>query len=427
MTFNHSPPPTVTSFFSLAREIRDQIYHHLFANTVYHILSRNHVINISYGDASHHQHTFPAWLLFNKTILSEGLDQFAQHAACTSIIPFSPSNTTDPGCAFLIHHDTLILPAVRTVSLDLSSNCQFFGNHPLKSADDNDAFFCLVPRNNAMDRHGQGFPHRLHHIPFDISARDYLPFLHHIRLKIHVETVGWNASPSGVMLSALAALKTLGVGHKSVRIELTPPALQSMQGGVLSVAVIAAAWPSLQSLLQYVGWMLTRGFDGNASVDAKKAVDEKYQNRETWMPVKKASIGEEEDAQRRFEELDVRGRMRVVREWVSEETGSWYCEIGQGTEELKVQPVSRARGIVAFTAPKLDPDSCAFVEGTQGNVFRKDEVTMRGLVSYSCASTGELYWIEDETDGVTGYMRKDGDESFHRATHTGGFLALHKA
>jgi hypothetical protein len=305
--------PTKPSFFDLARETRDQIYHHLFACTTYHILSNNHIVNISYGDASH-QHAFPTCLLLNKTMLSEGLHQFSQHATCSSVIPFSPFNTTDPGFASIIHHDTLLLPTVRTVFLDLSSNCQFFDNHPLKSEDDDDAFFCLVSRNNAIDRHSQGFPHRLHHILFDISARDYLPFLQYIRLKIHVETVGWNASPSGVMLSALEVLKTLGVGHRSVRIELTPPALQSMQGGVLSVAVIAAAWPSLQGLLQYVGWTLTREYNEGASVDAKKEVDEKYQDREMWMPVKKASIGEEEDAQRRFEELDVRDRKRVVRE-----------------------------------------------------------------------------------------------------------------
>ncbi|OAK96083.1 hypothetical protein IQ06DRAFT_58262 [Phaeosphaeriaceae sp. SRC1lsM3a] len=423
---SHSRPPTKPSFLTLAREIRDQIYHHLFANTVYHILCCEYVVNISYGDASLHQHTYPSWLLLSKSILSDGLTQFAQHATCTSINVFSQDDCTAAGCTYLILRDAILLPSVRTVFLDLSSNCQYQANHPLKFSDDDDAFFCLMPRNNAMDRHGRGYGHHLYLIPFEISTRNYLPALECISLKIHVETFGWDASPSGIMLSAMAALKTLGVGHKSVHVEVTPPALHSIDGQVPSVAVIAAAWPRLQLLLQYVAWMLTREYISGADVQAKQKEDEKYQRRETWMPVEKASVGEQEAAQLRFEELVDTDRKRLVREWVNKETGSWHSEVSQGSEMWQEVPMSLARGLVAFMAPKLDPASFTYIKETRDNVFIKDEVASRGVVSYSCASTGEVYWIEDEVNGITGYMRDSEEQQSHRATHSSGFLALRK-
>jgi hypothetical protein len=227
----------------------------------------------------------------------------------------------------------------------------------------------------------------------------------------------------------MVALMPLGVGHKNVRIELAQPKLESnygMKGQVLGVAMVAAVWPRLQLLLQYIGWTLTREYDEDLSVEARKKVNEKYRKWETWIPVEKAVVGEEEAAKRRFEELEMVDRKRLVREWINHETGSWHCDICQGSKVLEKPPVSHARGLVDFIASKYDPHSGNFMEGTQENVFRKDKVARRGLKSYSCASTGEVYWIEDGADGVTGYMRDNGDERFHRAKHAGGFLALRK-
>jgi len=416
----HPLLPSKPSFLALARETRDQIYHHLFSNTTYIIRSNNHIVNITYGSASPHQFLSPRWLILNKTFLHEALTQFSQHATCNSIIAFADSDT-HPMCTYLIQHDTLLLRSVQAVTLDLSSFMNFYANHPLEPADDNDAFMFLEPRDKALDREGCGVRFK-QLIPFVVCARDYLPALERISLKMHLEALSWDASPSGIMLSALAALRPLGVGHKSVKIEVTPPLLQSMQGQVPSVAVIAAAWPRSQMLLQYVGWMLTREYKEGASLEEKQKAGEKYQERETFMPVEKATVTEADAVLKRFEELGLADRKRAVREWVNEETGSWHCEISQGSEVLQEPPVSQARGLVAFTAAKLHTTSMNLQMGTLGDIFRKDKAAQRGVVSYSCTSTGELYWIEHEANGVTGYMRDGGEESFHRATRSSGFL-----
>jgi hypothetical protein len=423
-------PPSKFPFFSLARETRDQIYHHLFLSTDYHIVKDAHVVNISYHESTEHHHVFPRWLLLSKATLSEGLAQFAQHAALTSMSELPKDFDFDqPGAEFVVRRDKLLLESVREVSLDLSGSANY---HRQSAGGGDESEVVLQPRNNALDRNTQGYRPVENHVPSEIRTREFVPALERVTLRIFVDLRNWNACPTKMKLNALSQLRALGVGYKSVKIEVEPPSIQIIPARygdevpVRPVAVVAAVYPRLQLLVQQIGVLLTRGYAANAYAVMKKAVDEKHWADELWVLSDDSTVREDEAIAKRFGMLDMNDRKRTIKEWVNEETGVWHCEIKQATKVLDAPYASDARGLVAFTAPKFSIMSNQFDEESLEAVFKMDKVARYGSASYTCASTGEVFWIEDKVNGVTGYIGEGEEKSFHKAPKSTGFLALCK-
>ncbi|KAF2829479.1 hypothetical protein CC86DRAFT_368488 [Ophiobolus disseminans] len=419
-----SPPPFSTTaskfpFFSLAREVRDQIYHHLFSDTYLNIAKNQHIVSICYGKPHEPCDHFPAWLLLSKSTLSEGLAQFSCHAACSRITaPPSKDGPIDPSIAHHIHRDTLLLSSVREIRLELIQNC-LYNHQEVDGVVGSEAFFVTRYRPK------EGEPRYLEYkppVPFDFRTRELVPALERLTLKIEVELFGWDGSPNSVVVSALV-LRALGVRYKNVRFEVLPPAIQSIAGKTAPVAVIAAVYPRFHQTLHYLACLFTRGYDPAADGDADTTVDEAYWGRETWMPKEDSAINEFESSARRFSELSTSDRMHTIRDWINDETGAWNIEVDQVTEPSYAPYVSQACGLKSFTAPKL--------VGMPGNsditntsdVFKLDTTAKRGSASYSCASTGEMLWIQDKDKGVTGYMRDGEEAQFHEPPTINGFLS----
>ncbi|KAF2472406.1 uncharacterized protein BDR25DRAFT_392836 [Lindgomyces ingoldianus] len=81
-------PTNAAPFFSLARELRDQIYHYLWREHPVYFFQFSLHIEFSYGAPNKERFSWPwlpSWLLTNKTILEEGIQQFYRQARCIDI------------------------------------------------------------------------------------------------------------------------------------------------------------------------------------------------------------------------------------------------------------------------------------------------------------------------------------------------------
>ncbi|ORY03740.1 hypothetical protein BCR34DRAFT_573284 [Clohesyomyces aquaticus] len=72
------------TFFSLARELRDRIYHYMWQDTKIYFTQFAIEFAIAYGVGVEHplDTALPVWLLTDKRMLSEGMEQFYRHAEC---------------------------------------------------------------------------------------------------------------------------------------------------------------------------------------------------------------------------------------------------------------------------------------------------------------------------------------------------------
>lgn len=405
---NYSP-----SLLSLPRELRDRIWDFALEGTEIHVLKNKHVITVAYPESSQPVssatkpptwtdtktwplHTRPRWFLTCKQLLSEGLSQFAQAGICTRIATHY-SCWSSTSAALAITRDDLLIRRIRKLRFHL----------PLAQTS-NRLDASIGGANLSLAVMGGPGRHDEALLPADakVKAWEFFPALESLELRLDVRGLELCARPKLMCIGA-TELRTLGTGFKRVHVSVPrlklSVAMGAGEGAPPYIAPLFNMYPRLQrALVQLCGHMCRR-----LGVLAPPKPGEQWPSKEYrestywWVSEHTMHPCGEYESEGREEE-----NWFKIGDWMDDENGEWHLEVEEmlgkrtdGKDEEGI--VLKHTGLRYWSVPVSGQGSAG-----QRN-FSRDKVARFGEKSWHCEDTGEVVWVEDREEAVTGYLQED--------------------
>ncbi|KAJ4368053.1 hypothetical protein N0V83_006408 [Neocucurbitaria cava] len=447
-----------TSLLDLPRELRDRIWDFALVETTVHIEKDNHLITLAYpattttNDDSQHpndqQATFesqntPQWLLTNKQFLSEGLDQFSRRAACINFAQqaLSPKQSKEESPPNT--HQNLLITHTKQISLPV--RLQVFRHE-----------YNETIKDTVMDLHTSPFavPHGHdrggpdYRLDPGTKIADFLPKATNLHLR--VEMIGGierNARPKLIRINA-GALRFLGTDFNRVRVSIAPPNFvlgrgrgsrsTGNEGTAATAAVVAEDYmfPPIAPLAAYYARMQRALVQLAGHLSRHLGPSQEYRESRYWWvsehmmhPCAEYEVASGDDdvgdaeyeiTDRMVERRDGEGGewhlfvTRYSKEEAEEETIGEKEKEGEQEEEDVIHLHNldlRYFRVTAAQAQDQDALNAHPHPPSSSHLFKRDAIAKLGTArSWSCASTGDVVWIEDRENAVTGWLLRRRDQ-----------------
>ncbi|KAF2821491.1 hypothetical protein CC86DRAFT_373811 [Ophiobolus disseminans] len=374
-----SSPSPDSVLFTLPRELRDKVYHHLLSGLVYDIPSGSHICTIEYGQITPDRafkelssrmslekcvripYQAPRWLLACRQMLFEGLAQFSRQSKCTDVVYYKQYRS-DPDWEIVLVQDALLLSRVREMYLAVAPvshsepypqeskiTCRFQVQNPDLDEDANPA---LGYRNVLSQARGISVEVRTRFLPMTDGKEFCLPAYERLYKKIYFFP---------------------GSTYEEAHFHILMPELPGISHGggserVRHLPAFARTLPKLQASLIELGKSLTATACGQGQNEEEKH----------W----------------------------VVRDWIEHSTRTWHMTIKPACSGSSSPDTLAHGGLQYFTAPDLKRTPAIVGRYGEELVFARDHIPQAGHTSWSCKDTHETVWVEDGPVGLqSGYMR----------------------
>ncbi|CAO2654622.1 Nn.00g113550.m01.CDS01 [Neocucurbitaria sp. VM-36] len=392
------------SLLDLPRELRDRIWDFGLDETKLYIEKDNHIITITYPDSFNDQQNdnqkeplqsinTPRWLLANKQVLSEGLDQFSRRAVCTgfaqkTLLPKYPLDTSPPP-----PHENLLLNHIKEISLPVElSTISHKHDGTIKAS--------LMDLSITPKPHGTRGP--LYPLDARTKITSFLPNASSLHLSISLPNLERYPRPHLLRINAVK-LRFLGTHFTRVHISLQRPRLAGTNDvSVPRIAPLSAYYYRLQRALVQFGGHLSRHLGTLRPASAKENwPSAEWREAQYWWVSEHMMHPCEE-----YEGGGTRESWYEITDWMDGEAGEWHLRI---TEHIGKEEEGKEEEVIHLHNTGLRYWSVAKPEREVPGYrdFKRDEVARFGERSWSCEESGEVVWVEDKEEAVTGWLLRD--------------------
>ena len=381
-----SPALSKSSFFTLSRELRDEVYHHLLSSLAYDIRIGSHVVTIEYGfiapdrtfdriaremtldnKTTYVPYQAPSWLIACSQMLSEGLAQFSRQAKCTEVTHVERYRSDSDWKARLVR-DSLLLPLVREMYLCVAP-ATHSEPYPQQSR--------VTCRFQVQD------PHLPERADFALGYRNLLPHIRRISVEANTRFLAMSDGKEFCQPAYERLYKQIyffpGSTYDEAHVHIQMPILPGSSQGVgrervIHLPAFARTLPALQASMIELGKSLTAT---SAAFEEKQTADEKH-----W----------------------------VVRDWIDGSTRAWHMTVKPKPSGAPSLDKLEYGGLQHFTAPDLKRTPEIVGRYPEEIVFSRDPIPRAGHSSWTCNHSGETVWLQDGTPGSeSGYVREDSE------------------